>query len=194
VTISCPSCRTRYRYPQIAAGASGQACCAQCAAEFPLAPDRPAYRVLATAAPAEPSVATAPRSSLTLPPPELPQVTLPPLAAPESAQPVPEEQPADTPVAESSPAEAPDTPKAAEPAPVSARASQRSGTLRGLLLTLLLASAGWASGYHLSLTRGADLLTWTAAGAGIGLILGWMVIRWLGSRHDRHEAAGAGTE
>jgi hypothetical protein len=194
VTISCPSCRTRYRYPQTGAGSSGQACCARCGAEFALAPDRPAYRIIPLAMAAEPSAVPAPPTTLTQPPPELPAVELPPLSAPESSLPESEPHPLDTPAEEAKPAQVASAQPEVEPEPRPARSPRRGGALRDLLLTLMLASAGWGAGYYLSVSRGADLLTWTAAGSGIGLVLSWMGIRWLGSRHDRREAAAAGAE
>jgi len=43
--ISCPSCRTRYRFPDGHPPTARFAVCSQCDCRFPLLPDRPGYRV-----------------------------------------------------------------------------------------------------------------------------------------------------
>jgi hypothetical protein len=58
--------------------------------------------------------------------------------------------------------------------------------LRDLLVALLAASLGAASGYYgppyLAPYLQADIVTWTAAGSAVGLLTGWVLIRWMARR------------
>ena len=58
----------------------------------------------------------------------------------------------------------------------------RSRSMLEPLLALFLAAAGAGSGYYLSLMQHTDPVTWTAGGCSAGLLLGWVVIRWMASR------------
>ena len=62
----------------------------------------------------------------------------------------------------------------------------RSSPLRDLLVALFTASVGAASGYYgtpyLAPYLEADIVTWTAAGSAVGLLTGWVLIRWMARR------------
>ncbi|NIQ58627.1 MAG: hypothetical protein GWN71_36295 [Gammaproteobacteria bacterium] len=58
----------------------------------------------------------------------------------------------------------------------------RRGAGRALLQLLMasaMASGGAGAGYYGAMVQQQDMLTWTAAGAAIGLLLGWMSVRWM---------------
>jgi len=50
------------------------------------------------------------------------------------------------------------------------------------LLAILFATSGAGSGYYLSMVQNADIVNWTAGGCSAGLLLGWIVIRWMANR------------
>jgi hypothetical protein len=50
------------------------------------------------------------------------------------------------------------------------------------LLAILFATSGASSGYYLSMVQNADTVNWTAGGCSAGLLLGWIVIRWMANR------------
>jgi hypothetical protein len=50
------------------------------------------------------------------------------------------------------------------------------------LLALLFATVGSSSGYYLSMVQNTDPVNWTAGGCSAGLLLGWIVIRWMSNR------------
>ena len=58
-------------------------------------------------------------------------------------------------------------------------AASRSKSAPLSLIVLLLAAAGGGAGYYLSLIQRADPLNWAAVGGGLGLLLGWAVMRWM---------------
>ena len=92
-------------------------------------------------------------------------------------------------------APAPLMPPAADREPADANASMevapsvsesQGRPLRDLLVALLTASLGAASGYYgtpyLAPYLQADIVTWTAAGSAVGLLTGWVLIRWMARR------------
>jgi predicted Zn finger-like uncharacterized protein len=50
------------------------------------------------------------------------------------------------------------------------------------LVALLFAAVGSSSGYYLSIVQNTDPVNWTAGGCSAGLLLGWIVIRWMSNR------------
>jgi len=65
-------------------------------------------------------------------------------------------------------------------------AGPSSGTKRRhrleFLLALLLGGTGATVAYYGTMYLREDTMTWTAAGAGVGLLVGWALIRWLARR------------
>ena len=72
------------------------------------------------------------------------------------------------------------------PEPTAAVTDAASGPSRigQMLAAAAMVSACAASGYYLSRLQGGDPLVYAGIGAGIGVVLGWMVIRWTSRSHD----------
>ena len=63
------------------------------------------------------------------------------------------------------------------------RADSRSRRINDFLLAMFPATLGAATGYYLSALQPADIWLWTGAGAVVGLLVGWDMVRWMARKH-----------
>ena len=156
--VSCPSCHVNYRQvpPPVE---TSLAHCSRCDARFDVEPPLATYRLVPTmdAPVTERPAVPAYDAQMEIPaPPTVDEVLLDGVG-----------------IAEETPAE---TEEAVAEVPPSKGGSRVSGY--GVVLGVLLTAVATASGYYLSLLGMTDMITGTAGGAGVGLVLALAVIRW----------------
>lgn len=148
--VTCPACQVNYRMPSHAKSARNGKC-SRCETLFPVA-TRSAYRLLSAAVGRADLLSVAAVAGGDVP--DMPSVTRPVSANPQSRSVAAREQTSPKPV-----------PKA-------------SRWLVNSIAVLVMAAAGAASGFYLSVIQKADGVIWMSAGGAIGLAIAGVVILW----------------
>lgn len=201
VHVTCPTCRTRYQQSPPSSVESPRYRCTRCQAVFVPAPGRASYRVTtpgATPAAIDRPVFVGPhgeagdrRMAIGMDDPSLADrvrsTALDEISAGEdravwtyrvsSEDGVPGEDPAMPPHF----AEDPHAGELLDEALHDAERAAPAGRpgVGGLVVALGLGAAGWAAGQYVAEPLLGDPMIWSGAGAVLGLLIGWMTIRWM---------------
>lgn len=179
--VRCPSCGTHYRHQPVVDAASAR--CSRCEDAVPLVAAKRLF-VLRTL---EPILKPAGISfGIDAPPGDSPEALGYRIAAafPESdARRLKKVVTGEIRAAEADHAEIrtekPATDERAAGADEQAEARLPRNSLRETLVAMLMTSLGTLTAYYLCLEQGLDPVLWMFAGAGWGLVFGWVCIRWM---------------
>jgi hypothetical protein len=181
VIVRCPSCGTHYHHQPVGAAASGR--CSRCEDTVPLVAAKRLFVLRALEPVLRPAGVSIGMDASPAGSPE--EMTYRIASAfPESdARRLKKVVTGEIRAAEADHAEI----RAAEPSiglPAGAAAEQSEAgpvrnSLRETLVAMLMTSLGTVTAYYLCLEQGLDPVLWMFAGAGWGLVFGWICIRWM---------------
>jgi hypothetical protein len=181
VIVRCPSCGTHYRHQPVVDAASGR--CSRCEDNVPLVAAKRLFVLRALEPVLKPAgVALAVDATSGGSSEEVTYRIASAFPEPDARR-LKKVVTGDIRAAEANDAEV----RAEEPPPdlTATEAVEREDTrparnpLRETLVAMLMAALGTVTAYYLCLEQGLDPVLWMFAGAGWGLVFGWVCVRWM---------------